>query len=274
MKTHPALGAMLGALTLPAAAGPAEDAVVAAMRLSEESGYRWVTTVIDDARTYEIAGRTGRDGFSRVTMPAVNALRRRLGRSVTETHVAFIFRGNVDCVVETDTGWRRPDELADAPGDVAAARPPSSAVPGGGLPAPRSRRTQAGTERPAYSNLQPGLSLPHQELGVIVASHDGPLGFEDGTITGTLSETGARLLLVRDGQEAIAPLRATGSFKLWRRGGHIVRYRVTLHGALAIRVSGGTRTVEVNQTSETFVSDVGTTVVEVPPDARARLGGG
>src|SRR5215213_6929285 len=91
--------------------GPTEAAIVAVMRLSDKPNYSWVATVSDDARTYDIDGKTTRGGFTHVKMPAINAVRRRLGRSVTDTRIDMIFRGNVACVIETDNGWLRPEEL-------------------------------------------------------------------------------------------------------------------------------------------------------------------
>lgn len=267
-----------------AGAGPVEAAIMAAMRLSEQPNYSWVTTVSDDARTYEILGRTIRGGFTRVKMPAVNSLRRQLGRGVTDTQIDFIFRGNVACVIETEHGWRRPDELPAVPLEDAAApdhpvvvglpgvpaNPPGpAAIRGSIVSLPRPAK---GTGPRVYSNLQLGIAHPHEDLGVIVASHDS-LQVEDDVVSGTLTELGAKLLLVRDGQETITPVRAAGTFKLWRRGDMIVKYQVTLTGALTVHLPTGGRTLEVSQLSETIVKDVGTTTFDVPDDARARLGG-
>jgi hypothetical protein len=264
-----------------AGAGPVEAAIMAAMRLSDQPNYSWVTTVSDDARTYEIIGRTVRGGFTRVKMPAVNSLRRQLGRGVTDTQIDFIFRGNVACVIETEHGWRRPDELPAVPLEDASASdhpvvaglpgsPPGSAAIRGSVVRPPRPAKGAGPH--VYSNLQLGISHPHEDLGVIVASHD-TLHVEDDLVGGTLTELGAKLLLVRDGQETITPVRAAGTFKLWRRGDLIVKYQVTLTGTLTVHLATGRRTLEVSQVSETIVKDVGTTKFEVPDDARARLSG-
>lgn len=271
MKWFSILGCALPFFSPHAGAGPVEDAILAAMRLSEQPNYSWVTTVTDDARTYEIFGRTVRGGYSRVKMPVINSLRRQLGRSVTDTQIEFIFRGNVACVVETDHGWRRPDELSLlAPEDSHGGTTTATVGVLGSIVRPPAPPAKTAAPR-TYSNLQLGLSHPHEELGVIVASHES-LTVEDGIVTGTLTDLGARLLLVRDGQEKITPLRAAGTFTLWLRGDAIVRYRLQLHGSLSVQLSGGPRTLEVNQVSETTVTDVGTTSFAVPDEARARLG--
>jgi hypothetical protein len=264
-------------------AGPTEAAIMATMRLSEQPSYSWVATISDDARTYDIMGQTMRGGYTRVKMPVINSVRRQLGRSVTDTHVDMIFRGNVDCVIETDDGWKKPNELArgrtgdrDSPhlGGATGHSPLLGARPGSihrgsmrpaGLP---PRNEAAGRD---YSNLQLAISHPHEDLGVIVSSH---VDFRvDGNIvTGSLTDLGAQLLLVRDGQDTITPLRASGTFKLWLRDGMVVKYQVRLEGTLDIQSRGTHRQVNVNQVTDTVLKDVGTTLFDVPSQARSKLG--
>lgn len=263
-------------------AGPAEDAVVAAVRLSEVPSYSWLTTVSDDARTYEIEGRTVRGGYTRVKMPVVNTLRRRLG-NLADPQVELIFRGNVACVLRTDEGWflqhelpeehdpfEEPRHVPPPPGGMVTARPNTGAPLIGGLGKQRNRRGPDAEPR-SYSNLQLAISHPHEDLGVIVGSH---ATFEaDGdTVAGDLTPVGAQLLLVRDGQSHITPIRASGSFRLWLRGGHVVRYSLKLEGTLSIESPRGRTHVNVQQTSTTVVRDIGTTKFEVPPEAAAKLG--
>ncbi len=90
-------------------AGPAEDAILASVRLADAPNYSWIATITDDARTDEIEAKTVRGGYTRVRMPVVNRIRRQLGRDVTDPLVDAIFRGNIDCVLLTDHGWLRPD---------------------------------------------------------------------------------------------------------------------------------------------------------------------
>src|SRR3954468_18516121 len=107
-----ALAAFAIASTLAIArAGPAERVVVAAMHLSDQPNYSWVTTVIDDARTYDVAGQTERGGYTHVRMPMINSVRRRLGRSATDSQIDAIFKGNVRCVIATEDGWKEAAEL-------------------------------------------------------------------------------------------------------------------------------------------------------------------
>jgi hypothetical protein len=257
-------------------AGPAEAAILAAMRLAEQPNYSWTTTITDDARTYDTEGKTRRGELTWVKMPVVNSIRRRLGRSVTDTQIELIFRGNVDCVIATDRGWKRPDDLSLA--DDEAGGDSSGGGFGGGLPgigvagggtSGRGRSRLPEPER-RYSNLQLAISHPHEELGVIVSSHQ-ELKVEGDIVAGTLTDLGAQLLLVHDGQKEIAPVRATGIFKLWLRGGMVAKYQVRLEGVLYIETPKGRRQIQVHQTMDTIVKDVGTTTFEVPESARRQL---
>ena len=264
-------------------ASPTEDAIVAIMRLSDQPNYSWVATVADDARTYDIFGETIRGGFTQVNMPVINSVRRKLGRSVTDTHVHLIFRGNVRCVIETENGWRTPAELPMLAWNSPEARRvrPSSSVgsifgnPRGTLQGAMVHQSgianRASPAERAYSNLQLALSHPHEELGVIVGSHE-ILNVEGDTVTGSLTELGAQLLLVRDGQKYIQPVTAQGTFKLWLRDGMVTKYQVTLEGTLNVHLQSGRRTVKVHQITDTVLKDVGTTAFEVPDQALAKLG--
>jgi hypothetical protein len=266
-----------------AVAGPIEDALVAAMRLSEKPNYSWTATVTDDARTYDITGQINPAGFSRVKMPVVNAVGRRLGRSVTDTEVEFIFLGNVACVVATDQGWKRLDELppplpGESTGRRRSGRPPGGGPIGGIGPGSRGGYPGASPRPPGnaenrsrgYSNLQLGLSPPHEELGIIVSSHH-EFRAEGEVVTGTLTDRGAQLLLVRDGQKEITPLQAAGTFTLWIREGGVDRYQVRLEGLLEVDTPAGRQKVIVKQNTDTVIKNVGATQFEIPEEARAKL---
>ena len=264
-------------------ATPTDDAIVAIMRLSDQPNYSWVATVVDDARTYDIFGKTVRGGFTQVRMPVINSVRRKLGRSVKDTQIDLIFRGNVHCVIETDDGWRTPTELPMLPWNAPESRPSRASpaigsilgnsrgsIQGVTIHQPAATNRNAPSER-TYSNLQLALSHPHEELGVIVGSHE-TLKVDGDLVTGSLTALGAQLLLVRDGQKYIEPIGASGTFKLWLRGGMVTKYQVTLEGALNVHLQSGRRRVEVHQVTDTILKDVGTTAFEVPDQARVKLG--
>ncbi len=262
-------------------AGPVETAIVAAMKLSDEPNYSWVTEVDDDARSYEISGRTAVGGYSRITMPAPPSLRPRMNREVRDPLDA-IFSDNVNCVVRTDGGWKHPGDLPLPPPDDSdfdslpnASMPAGMGLGGMGripvIPAPRPRPPERGEDR-GYSNQQLSINPPHLELGVIVSSHD-DLKVDGDTVTGTLTEYGAALLLVHDGDKKIVPRQASGTFTLWIRDGIVTRYQVKLAGVISAPTEYGRKNFEVHQTMNTSVKDIGTTEVDVPDDAKRKLGG-
>lgn len=265
--------------------GPTERAVLAAMKLSEQPNYSWLCTVVDDARSYEIEGKTQLNGPTWVRLPMVLSIARRLGRWAGED-VEAIFRGNDACVILTGRGWEGFRELpkrnanwdevdearfgmfwrngprVTAPVGVSAIDP-SSTLAHLLAAAPADDRDDA----PPYSNAQFGISRPHEELGVIVSCQTS-LQVDGDMVAGTLSDTGAQLLLVRDGQEDIKPLAAAGTFRLQILNGTVVRYALKLEGLLEV----GGRRVHVHQISSTVVTNVGTTKVDAPRDARRKLG--
>lgn len=275
---------LLGAAKLHA--GPKEEAIVVVMRLADQPSYAWTSTVSDDARTYEIDGKTSRAGYSLVKMPVINSVRRKLGRDVSDTRIELIFRGNVDCVLRTETGWARPDELpepeaisdfdrlgAQARSTPTLPPPPATILKGSVIRRPTVPGSPAAEETRGYSNLQLAISPPHEELAVIIGSHK-DLIVDGDLVTGTLTDLGAQLLLVRDGQSDITPLRAAGTFKIWLRGGMVARYQVSLEGTLNVSTpKSGRVTLNVHQRTLTELSEIGTAKVDVPELARAKLAG-
>ncbi|MDO8540541.1 MAG: hypothetical protein Q7S40_08920 [Opitutaceae bacterium] len=98
----------LAAATCPA--GPTEKAIVAAMKLSEKPNYSWTSTVMDDARTYAIEGKTDQRGWTWMRLPMVKSIAQRLGRDA-EVEVEAVFKGNEAFVIRTDKGWQTLSEL-------------------------------------------------------------------------------------------------------------------------------------------------------------------
>lgn len=243
-------------------AGPVETAIVAAMQLPDAPNYAWVTEIVDDARTYSITGQTERAGdFSRVTMPMISALRRHagLGGGNSDNQVTAIFRGDHNLVVEVDGTWKTPAELSSTP--TATTR--GSA--GGGR-----RRSNETASLPPYSNLQLTLSRPHDEIAIIVANARDWTAEPDG-VSGSLTDLGAKLLLVHSGQKEITPLRAGGTFRLWLKEATLVRYHVRLTGTLAVKAGLDRREIDVNQDAMTNLNGGGTTRVDVPEEAKRKL---
>lgn len=293
-----------------ALAGPVEVALIAATSLVDQPSYGWATNVDDDARSYEIEGRTDKSGYSLVTMPILSAVRERLiAKGGNATTMQAVYKGDEECVIQTPGGWKKPAEIfkpqeggfwgsndparrniSRAP-DVGAATSPnrnaSRGGGGGGLGAPQRGQRQSDISQPAglgdedeqngfgrpYSNLQFTLCRPHDELAIIVANYTDIKEVSEEEVSGVLSETGAKLLLVHVGQKRLTPLRASGNFRLWLKDGAIVKYELVLDGLLAVKRGGERREIAVSQKSLTQIRDVGAAEVAVPDEARKRLGG-
>ncbi len=269
-------------------ASPADLAIVAAMKLSDATNYSWLTSVDDDARSYTIDGQTDRaTDYSLVTMPVVASLRRRAGTGTSHSGnlSAVVFKGDEKLVVQVDTAWKTPDELETLAknrassdygttfpsiGSWGTSRGGGRRARGGSFPATDSEGDDGRPMLP-YSNLQKTLSRPHEEIAIIVATAT-DLKLEGDILSGTLSETAAKLLLVHAGQKEITPLKAGGTFRFWVRAGVLDKYEVKLEGTLAIQTRGDRHEVEVHQTALTEIKNVGTTKFEVPEDAKKKLG--
>jgi hypothetical protein len=264
-------------------AGPVEDAIAAAMALSEQPNYSWTATVADDAQSYQIEGKSRAGIWNWVRQPMVRSVAQRMGREAVPDLEA-VFKGTTDGVVRTGRGWQRLRELAwlepvldDDPPPLDEVFPGirSSRMLGMNIvempsPGPQARRLAA--EAPQlYTNAQFGVSPPHQELAIIVSSYT-DLKVEGDVATGTLDEAGARLLLVRDGQAHVAPLAAGGVFKLSLLQGQVVSYLLELEGLLELSEPDRNGRVLVHQKSNTVLRDVGTTNFEIPPEALKKLG--
>jgi hypothetical protein len=258
-----------------------EKAIIAAMSLSEEKSYSWHSSVRDDAQSYEIEGKTY-NGYTWQRQPMPKSIAKRLGRGTGDLLEA-IFKDTHRYVIATEDGWKKLGELpkqhddwqegywiyvttpgmrtADMPADELQSEPfglpPAIYVPVVADDDDRQR---------VYSNAQFALSLPHEQLGIIVSSHTS-LDASESEAAGNLSDIGAQLLLVYDGHEYIKPVIATGRFKLWYSGGTVAKYLVELAGIVIV----DRKPVYVRQKSTTVLKDVGTTRFDLPIDAHRRL---
>ena len=240
-----------------AQATPTDDAIVAAMKLADQPNYSWTTTVLRDARSYTVEGKTIVGGYTQVivpanvAMPANPEMRGRVGRGSSDSNVVAVFKGNEMHVVETTEGWMTPLELASLP------------------PAPRSG---SGRRRGLVNDLPLSfaISLPHEDVGIIIGGGT-DLKVDGDIVSGRLSDTGARLLLLPPGQENVAPVTAFGTFKLWISHGMLAKCEVQLTGTVAFNVGNNRRVTKTNQTITTEFKDIGSTKLVVPAEAREKL---
>jgi hypothetical protein len=154
-------------------------------------------------------------------------------------------------VVKTPEGWQAPPEPGTGGG---------GGGPGGG----------AGMMGRMLSTLRPPAAEAEDLLGKVKELRKTEAGF-----VGDLTEEGAKQLLTRNrrggqgGGEPPAPQGAKGTVKFWVKDGVLAKFEVQVQGRMAGRDG---QEIEVNRTTTTEISNVGTTKVEVAEAAKKVLG--
>jgi len=94
----------------------------------------------------------------------------------------------------------------------------------------------------------------------------------EGVISGELKEEAVTELLERgarrrEGQEPPKISGPKGSMKFWIQDGVVTKYEVNVQG----KVTAGDREFDVNRTTTVEIKDVGSTKLEVPAEAKAKM---
>ena len=94
----------------------------------------------------------------------------------------------------------------------------------------------------------------------------------DGAFSGELKEDAAKELLLvgvrrREGQEPPKTTDAKGSVKFWIKDGALTKYEIKVQG----KVTAGDRESDINRTTTVEIKDAGTTKLEVPAEAKAKM---
>ncbi len=71
----------------------------------------------------------------------------------------------------------------------------------------------------------------------------------------------------REGQEPPKTEDAKGSVKFWIKEGALTKYEINVQG----KVTAADRTFDINRTMTTEIKDVGSTKLDVPPEAKAKI---
>ena len=206
----------------------------------------------------------------------LSSIGRRLGRE-RDTQLEAIFQGGTRGLVHLGDDWKPIAELPvlrtnattrrSRPMVRGSASGGNFGIPGApplGSAAPYLNNPRGS---PSYSTLRFGVTHPHEELAIIVSSHT-RMDAADDVVTGTLSDMGAALLLVRPDQSNVEPIATAGEFKLWIKNGVVIKYQLRLEGLVAV---DQWRKLNVHVNSTTSLKDIGTTEVNVPDAARAKL---
>ena len=95
----------------------------------------------------------------------------------------------------------------------------------------------------------------------------------EGVISGDLKEDAAKELLARgarrrEGQDAPRIDNPKGAVKFWIQNGALTKYEINVQG----KVTAGDRESDVNRTTTIQIKDAGSTRLEVPAEAKQKLG--
>jgi len=94
----------------------------------------------------------------------------------------------------------------------------------------------------------------------------------DGAFSGELKEDAAKELLLvgarrREGQEPPKAADAKGSVKFWIKDGALTKYEIKVQG----KVTASDRESDINRTTTVEIKDAGSTKIEVPAEAKAKM---
>ena len=230
------------------AEGPADDVKAAAKKLAESGSYSWTTSSPgrDGGPGMSLEGKTDKGGAA--------CLKTTFGERSTET----IIKGG-KAAVKMEDGWKSGEELA--------AEAPSGGGGGGG-------RGLGGrfAARMAETFKTPAATVETLVEGTKELKKDGD------AISGDLTEEAAKAQLTfgrgrrggdSGGNTPPAPSNAKGSVKFWIKDGVLTKYEVTVSGSM--EWNGQSR--DINRTSTTEFKDVGSTKLEIPAEAAAKLTG-
>lgn len=235
-----------------AAAAAQDDLKAAAQKLADADGYSWKTTVQAAGGNNNrggggpIEGMIQKEGYIVLTMTR--------GDNKTE-----VIRKGEKVVVKTDDGWKTPEELGTG-GNAGGGQ--------GGAPNPARMAARMA------QNFQPPAAAAMELAGEVKE-----LTANDNGFAGQLSEDAAKKALTfrggrrgggAGGNAAAAAPQITnpkGEVKFTTKDGVLVGYE--LHVTGSIDFNGNTR--DVDRTTTVAISDVGSTKIDVPDDAKKKL---
>lgn len=217
-------------------AGPKEDVKAAAAKLAAAPCYTWTATTEIPGGNFTpapVTGKCEKDGYAVLSQ-------------TREGNTTLAVMKGEKGVVKTEDGWKTAEELRAA------------AQGGGG---------GGGFMRGALLRSRP----PAEEAGKI-ADKTKELAVADGMICGDLTEDGAKEQLsfgrARAGAQAPEVKNAKGAVKYWVKDGQLVKMEVKVSGTFTR--NGEDR--DMTRTTTYEIKDVGSTKVEVPGEAKTKLG--
>jgi hypothetical protein len=221
-----------------ALADPKDDISAALQKLTDAGSYTWNTTT--DAQGGFGSGTQVGKTANGVTSVTINS-----SFGDNQVTLEFILKDG-QVAIKNDDGWHTPQELADADG--------------GGGPGRFAGRMAQNFKAPAAQALAQIDNLTNIQVA-------------DGVYSADFTEEGAKQLLTlgrrrpaADGQGPQVS-NAKASVKMWIADGALTK--TEMHVAGTVSFNGNDR--DIDRTTTTEFSAVGSTTVDIPPEAAAKL---
>jgi hypothetical protein len=231
--------ALVAAFTGVARASDKADVKAALQKLADSPSYTWKTTVEGGWGGAETTGKTQKDGFTTLSVTRQD-----------NTSEAVI-QGD-KAAVKTDDGWKSASELVGAGGGGGGG--------GGGRPSPD--RVMAMTAQNFKTPVALALEMVDKLDNIKKA---------DEAYTADLSEEAVKqLMAMRRRPNANAGPQISdpkGTVKMWIKDGVITK--IEAHVTATVTFNGNDN--KVDRTTTTEFTDVGSTKVTVPDEAKAKL---
>jgi hypothetical protein len=231
-------------------ADPKDDVKTALQTLDNSPSYSWTTTVQGGFRGGPQEGKTQKDGYTSITM------------QMRDNTFDIILKGD-KAAIKTDSGWKSADELMAENADDAGGPPPPERIA-----AMMARNFKTPVEQ-AQDNIDNFQNFQKTD---------------DGYTADLTADAAKKMMTFRprrpapttsaDGGNAPPPpqIEVTdpkGSVKLTLKDGNLTQMQFHLTGSVSFN-GGDPR--DVDRTTTTVIKDVGSTTVDVPDDAKAKLG--
>ena len=234
-----------------AQAAPKEEVSEAVKKLTEKGNYSW-------KQTTENAGGGGGGGGGR-GFGGGGPTEGKTADGLTYLSIERRDNAKTEVVLKGDKGAVKSQDNWQSLAELAEAAQGGGGGQGGGL-----GRFMANQ----YRNYKAPAALAQELVG-----HVKEIKKEGDAYTGELSEEGVKALMAfggrRGGDQAQGPAVSggKGTAKFWVKDGALAKYEYNVQG----KVTFGDNEREVNRTTTVEIKDVGSTKVEVPAEAKAKL---
>jgi len=212
---------------------PKDKVAAAAKQLGDKANYSWVTA------NKEADGSPGR-------LPTLEGKTEKsgvvcLGFTVNDVPVLVFMKGQKGAA-RAQEGWQTFDDIAQTSGTA-----------------------------DAIVRFLRAYKIPAAQCSDLAAKVK-ELREAEGALAGELKEEAVQEMLLmgrrpREGQEPPKTTGAKGTIKFWLKEGALTKYEINVQG----KVTAGDREMDINRTMTTEIKEVGSTKVEVPAEAKAKM---